>query len=211
MQDINLLKPVIEQEQAISKSRTRSSLYITLAVILLLVITAVVFGAKFLLASQGKSYDEQISTLTKDTSEVQSTEDKINNFNAAVAQLKNLNTSKLLWSNIYDNIAKCTPEDIMLTQVTLVSTAAGSSSTANSSQSSSLTTANNKIKITGETKSRRSVALLQYKLQKIANFSAVDIVSSKETQTQTTSQTTEQPAESSTTKIDFEINISLKS
>lgn len=216
MHDINLLRPLIEQEQEIAKSRGRSGFYITFTIILLIIITSVIFGARLLLLSQSKSLDSRISSLERDLSDVKSMEDKINNFNNTISKLKSLDKTKLSWSQVYDNIAKSTPADVELNQVALVSTAATSSAAASSSStsktsSSSTTATSQKLKITGIAKSRRSIALFQYKLQKVGgNFVSVDIISSKKTETQTT--TTETGTTQGTEeKIDFEINITLKS
>jgi Tfp pilus assembly protein PilN len=204
MHDINLLRPVIEHEREVAGERARYSFYITFTVILILTVTLAVFGARFSISTQNKSLDSQISSLECDVSEVESTEDNINNFNNTITQLKNLDKNKFTWSLIYDNIAKSTPYDIKLTQVSLI-TSGGSTSTSASGGSSGAqaSTANQKLKITGETKSRRSVALFQDKLQKIGgSFVVVDIISSKKTEGDAVKNQQE--------KIDFEINISLK-
>ncbi|MCX6811583.1 MAG: hypothetical protein NT039_02745 [Candidatus Berkelbacteria bacterium] len=215
MHDINLLRPLIEQEQKRAQSKGRYSFYITFTVILIIIIAGAIFGAKFLLVSQSNSLDPQISSLEKDVSEVKSTEDKINNFNNIISQLKNVDKNKFTWSSIYDNIAKSTPTDVKLDKVSLVTTAATGSSTAASS-STAATAASSKLKITGQTKSRRSIALFQYKLQKVGgNFVTVDIISSKKTQAQIAATSGTEAASSQATKteekIDFEIDISLKS
>lgn len=215
MHDINLLRPLIEQQQEKAKARGHMGFYITLFIIILFIVSGMIFGLKFVLSSQAKSLDTQISTLEKDVSEVKSTEEKINTFNSTIAKLKSLDKNKLSWSSIYDNIAKSTPTDIKLSQVGLVSTAATGSSTSSSSSSSasgSSTTSQTpslKLKITGEAKSRRAIALFQYKLQKVGgNFVTVDIISSQKTETTTTTTQEQQPK---TEAINFEINISLKS
>lgn len=188
MHDINLLRPLIEQEEALAKSRGRFSFYITFTLILILLIAALIFGAKFYLSSQTKILDEKISMLERDVIEVKKTEEKINNFNNIITQLEELDKNKISWSALYENLAKSTPTNIKLDQVTMVS----------SSTASSSTTSAPKLKITGETKSRRAIALLADKLTKVSgSFLNVEIISS-----QKTSQEEE--------KIDFEINVTLK-
>jgi len=208
MNDINLLRPLQEQEHTVAKTRGKNSFYISITIIILIIISVVIFGAKFFLSSQSQTLDSKISGLEREVAEVKSIEDEINNFNNTISQLKGVDKNKITWSTIYDNIAKSTPVDVMLTQVSLISSAASGSSTASSS-STAATLANSKLKITGITKSRRSVALFQSKLQQVGgNFATVDIISSKESQTQTTTAATTTGATEA--KIDFEINISLK-
>ncbi|TSC90551.1 MAG: hypothetical protein CEN92_458 [Candidatus Berkelbacteria bacterium Licking1014_96] len=207
MRDINLLRPLIEQEQEVAKSRGRFGFYITFTIILVLFITGLIFGTKFYLLYQAKALNSQKADLEKDTAEVQSIEDNINNFNNTITQLGSLDQNKLAWSTIYDNIAKSTPAEVKLNQVTLVSATANAAATAGSQSKSSTSaapTSASKLKITGEAKSRRAIALFADKLQKIGgNFTTVDIISSKKTEaTTTTSTNTEE-------KIDFEINVSL--
>jgi Tfp pilus assembly protein PilN len=232
MNDINLLRPLILQQQEKAQSRGRSSFYITFTIILLLIIAGVIFGTKFYLSSQSKSLDSQISSSERDLSDVKSIEDKINTFNTTITQLKSLDKNKLTWSTIYDNIAKSTPSDVQLTQVTLVSTAAtgaAANTASSSSQSIASASASSKLKIVGVSKSRRSIALFQDKLQKVGgNFVTVDIISSKEITSSQTASTTNQltpeeeaakvaagkgttQAASATASVDFEIDITLKS
>lgn len=219
MNDINLLRPLIEQEEEKAKSRGHLGFYITLVIIILLIVSGTIFGLKFIFSSQAKSLDSQISALERDVSEVKSTEEKINNFNSTISKLKSLDKNKLSWSSIYDNIAKSTPGDVQLSQVGLISTTAAGSSTSSSSSSTTsgssatATAAGLKLKITGDAKSRRAIALFQYKLQKLGgNFVSVDIISTKknETQTQGTAGTGQATAQTGAT-INFELNISLKS
>lgn len=226
MHDINLLRPLIQQDQEKAKSRGRLSFYITFTIILVLLITGVIFGAKFYLLNQGKSLDTQISNAEKDLKEVKEIEDKINAYNSAISQLKSLDKNKKVWSEIYSQIAKCTPADIELTQVVLVTnqTTGGSS---NASSSAAGASASIKLKITGISKSRRSIALFQEKLQKAGgNFTTVDIISSKEQATPTPSASSNPEIEaykasagatggavqaaSTEGKADFEIDITLK-
>ena len=214
MHDINLLRPLIEQEQETAKSRGRSGFYITFTIILILLIAGVIFGGKFYLSYQSKTLDAQITSLKKDTAEIQGIEDNINNFNSAITQLKGLDKNKLVWSAVYDNIAKSTPSNVKLNQVALTSATASASAAANTQKSSTAatSTSTSKLKITGEAKSRRAIALFADKLQKIGgNFTTVDIISSKKTEA-TTNQSAggETAPTSAEEKIDFEINISLK-
>ena len=170
------------------------SFYITFTVILILLIAVLIFGAKFYLSSQAKILDEKISVLEEDVVEVQKTEEKINNFNNIITQLEGLNKNKISWSALYENLAKSTPADIKLNQVVMVSSSTASSSTASAS----------KLKITGEAKSRRAIALLADKLSRIGgSFASVEIISSQKT---SASQGTAGQPE----KINFEINITLK-
>jgi Tfp pilus assembly protein PilO len=218
MNDINLLRPLQEQEQTVAKSRGKNSFYITFTIILLVVISVVIFGSKFLLSSQSKTLDSQISSLERDVGEVKSTEDKINNFNSTIAKLKSLDKINLNWSQVYDNIAKSTPADVKLNQVTQVTTTASGGTTTNTSSTSaspspSAAAAKLKLKITGEAKSERAIALFQYKLQKVGgSFVTVDIISTqKSAATATTSPspgTTSQPQAAGNIK--FEIDIALK-
>ena len=216
MNDINLLRPLIEQEQVIAKSRGKNSFYITFTIILLIIISVVIFGAKFLLSNQSKTLDSKISSLERDVGEVKSTEDKINNFNSTIAKLKSLDKTNLNWSQVYENIAKSTPSDVKLNQVTLMTTTASGSTTTNTSSTSaspspSAAAAKLKLKITGEAKSERAIALFQYKLQKVGgSFVTVDIISTqKSAATPTTSPSaTNQPQ--ATGNINFEIDIALK-
>jgi Tfp pilus assembly protein PilO len=216
MNDINLLRPLQEQEQSIAKSRGKNSFYITFTIILLIIISVVIFGAKFLLSNQSKTLDSQISSLERDVGEVKSTEDKINNFNITIAKLKSLDKTNLNWSQVYENIAKSTPSDVKLNQVTLMTTTASGSTTTNTSSTSaspspSAAAAKLKLKITGEAKSERAIALFQYKLQKVGgSFVTVDIISTqKSAATPTTSPSaTNQPQ--ATGNINFEIDIALK-
>lgn len=231
MQEINLLRPLIEQSQEIAKSRGRYSFYITFTLIVLISITTIILGAKFYLSAQKKSLTAKKASLERDLSEVKQIEDNINDFNNAISQLKSVDKNKALWSTVYDNIAKSTPQDIKLTQVSQVT----GTKTATTTASNTAAAAAIKLKITGETKSRRSIALFAYKLQKISpSFVAVEIISSKRTESQTTQTSNLTPEElaakaagyqaagkaggevtnnSTTTeeKIDFEINLSLKS
>lgn len=219
MNDINLLRPLQEQQQSVAKSRGKNSFYITFTIILLIIISVVIFGAKFLLSSQSKTLDSQISSLERDVGEVKSTEDKINNFNSTIAKLKSLDKINLNWSQVYDNIAKSTPADVKLNQVTQVTTTASGGTTTNTSSTSaspspSAAAAKLKLKITGEAKSERAIALFQYKLQKVGgSFVTVDIISTqKSAATATTSPgpgTTSQLQASGNIK--FEIDIALKS
>ena len=216
MNDINLLRPLLEQEQTVAKSRGKNSFYITFTIILLIIISVVIFGAKFLLSNQSKTLDSQISSLERDVGEVKSTEDKINNFNITIAKLKSLDKTNLNWSQVYENIAKSTPSDVKLNQVTLMTTTASGSTTTNTSSTSaspspSAAAAKLKLKITGEAKSERAIALFQYKLQKVGgSFVTVDIISTqKSAATPTTSPSaTNQPQ--ATGNINFEIDIALK-
>lgn len=216
MNDINLLRPLIEQEQAIAKSRGKNSFYITFTIILLIIISVVIFGAKFLLSNQSKTLDSQISSLERDVGEVKSTEDQINNFNSTIAKLKSLNKTNLNWSQVYDNIAKSTPADVKLDQVTLVTTTASGSaintSSTSASPSPSAAAANLKLRITGEAKSERAIALFQYKLQKVGgSFTTVDIISTQKTTATTASPSPGAASQSqSSGDIKFEINIALK-
>jgi|SRR3972149_8400060 len=195
MHDINLLRPLIEQEQEVAKSRGRMSFYITFTIILLLLISSLIFGAKFYLNSESRSLDSKISTLEKEVSEVEKTEEKIKSFNETTNQIKNLDKTKISWSALYDNLAKSTPTDIKLNQVALAATTASSSAAATSP----------KLKITGEAKSRRAIALLADKLSRInGNFLSVEIISSQKTIP------SQEEGASQPEKIDFEINITLK-
>ena len=195
MHDINLLRPLIEQEQEVAKSRGRMSFYITFTIILLLLISSLIFGAKFYLNSESRSLDSKISTLEKEVSEVEKTEEKIKSFNETTNQIKNLDKTKISWSALYDNLAKSTPTDIKLNQVALAATTASSSAAATSP----------KLKITGEAKSRRAIALLADKLSRInGNFLSVEIISSQKTIP------SQEEGVSQPEKIDFEINITLK-
>ena len=212
MHDINLLRPLIEQEQETAKSRGRSGFYITFTIILILFITGIIFGAKFYLLYQSKTLDSQKTILGKDTAEVQGIEDNINNFNSTITQLKSLDKNKLVWSALYDNIAKSTPADLKLNQVSLTSATASAAANTQKSSTAATPASTSKLKITGVAKSRRVIALFQYKLQKVGgNFVTVDIISSKKTEAnanqsaggETTSTSTEE-------KTDFEINITLK-
>lgn len=206
MHDINLLRPLIEQEQETAKSRGRLSFYITFTIILLLLIFGLIFGTKFYLIYQAKTLDQEIASLKKDTAEVQGIEDNINNFNSTITKLKSLDKNKLTWSTIYDNIAKSTPADIKLNQVSLTSATASAAASSQKSSTAAAPAATSKLKITGVTKSRRAIALFADKLQKIGgNFTTVDIISSKKTEATATG--TEVSGE---TKIDFEINVNLK-
>ena len=195
MHDINLLRPLIEQEQEVAKSRGRMSFYITFTIILLLLISSLIFGAKFYLNSESRSLDSKILTLEKEVSEVEKTEEKIKSFNETTNQIKNLDKTKISWSALYDNLAKSTPTDIKLNQVALAATTASSSAAATSP----------KLKITGEAKSRRAIALLADKLSRInGNFLSVEIISSQKTIP------SQEEGASQPEKIDFEINITLK-
>lgn len=217
MNDINLLRPLLEQEQVVAKSRGKNSFYITFTIILLVIISVVIFGAKFILSSQSKTLDSQISSLERDVGEIKSTEDKIKNFNDTITKLKSFDKNNLNWSLVYDNIAKSTPSDVKLDQVTLVTTTASGSTATNTSSTSaspspSAAAAKSKLRITGEAKSERAIALFQYKLQKVGgNFVCVDIISSKKTEAQSTqTQTTQLTPEEAEATINFEINITLK-
>lgn len=210
MHDINLLRPLIEQEKEQAKSKGRFGFYLSFTIILLLLIFGLIFGTKFYLIYQAKTLDQEIAGLKKDTAQVQGIEDNINNFNSTIAKLKGLDKNKLTWSIIYDNIAKSTPPDIKLNQVAIISSTA-SASAASSTQIKSPTSTSiasaAKLKITGETKSRRAIALFVYKLQKLSdNFAVIEIISSKKTGAEAGE--TETGGE---IKIDFEINVSLKS
>lgn len=212
MHDINLLRPLIEQEQKTARSRGRSGFYITFTLILLLLIFGLIFGAKFYLIYQAKTLDQEIASLKKDTAEVQGIEDNINNFNSVITQLKGLDKNKFVWSTVYDNIAKSTPADIKLNQVSLTSATASAAASSQKSSTAAAPAATSKLKITGVTKSRRAIALFADKLQKIGgNFTTVDIISSKKTEaTANQSAGGETATTSAEEKIDFEINVNLK-
>lgn len=212
MHDINLLRPLIEQEQETAKSRGRLSFYITFTIILIIFISGVIFGVKFYFLYQSRALDSQITNLKKDTAEVKSIEDNINNFNNVITQLKELDKNKFVWSTVYDNIAKSTPADIKLNQVSLTSATASAAASSQKSSTAAAPAATSKLKITGVTKSRRAIALFADKLQKIGgNFTTVDIISSKKTEaTANQSAGGETATTSAEEKIDFEINISLK-
>jgi Tfp pilus assembly protein PilN len=220
MQDINLLRPQIERQQKVAKTRGRYSFYITFSILAIIIITGIIFSLKFYISRQTKSLDSQIQSLNQEVSEVKNIEDSINNFNSIIAQLKNVDKTKIIWSMIYDNIAKSTPTDVALTQVVLVSAVtstsgqAASSSTSSTASKTTSTATASKLKITGVTASRRSIALFAYKLQKIGgNFVTVDIISTKKAATTSQAPTTPgTPTAPATTSeiVDFEINISLK-
>jgi hypothetical protein len=205
MQDINLLRPLIKTTEREQKKKKTQSFYVSLLIITILVMSVIVFGARIFLSSYANSLDSQISNLQKDAAEADQIENNIQSYNNAIAQLNTIIKGQLSWPQLYDNIAKSTPSDIKLNQVTFVAST-GSTSTGTSSSSSA---GSGKLKITGETKSRRSIALLQYKLLKTGNnFASVDIISSQKSTSGT--QTSGQEQAPAGEKIDFEINITLK-
>lgn len=216
MNDINLLRPLIEQEQTVAKSRGKNSFYISFTIILLVIISVVVFGAKLILSSQSKTLDSQISSLERDVGEIKSTEDKIKNFNDTITKLKSFDKNNLNWSLVYDNIAKSTPSDVKLDQITLVTTTASGSTATNTSSTSAspsptAAAAKSKLRITGEAKSERSIALFQYKLQKVGgSFVTVDIISTQKSAAAPTTSPSATNQPQAAGNINFEINITLK-
>lgn len=196
MADINLLRPVIEEKRKGAKTKARLGFYITFAIVLFVLVTGAIFGARFSLSGKNKQLDNEISSLENQLGETREIEEKIREFNTIVNQIKGLEKDKVLWSEIYKTIAGDTPSEIKLTKVSLTtSTGKGVTATAEAS----------KLKITGETLSRRAVALFQDKLEKSGgDFFKIDIISSKKTE----ETGTEGQVKSET--IDFEISISLK-
>ncbi len=97
MHDINLLRPLIEQEQELAKSRSRTNFYITFTAILILLIAGIIFGSKFYLLHQAKTLEAKKTALENETAEVKGIEESINNFNSIIAQLGSLNENKFLW------------------------------------------------------------------------------------------------------------------
>lgn len=196
MQEINLLRPVVEEKKKRAKIRARITSYVALAVIFLLLISGSIIGVRIFLSAQGKSLDQKISNLDQQIGENKQVEENILKFNRIIDQITKLQQEKIAWSEIYKTIANDTPADIRLTKVSLSQAVSKNTASSNSP---------GVLQITGDTKSRRSIALFADKLEQSGgDFVNVSIISSKKTE----NKNAEGDVASETT--DFEININLK-
>ncbi|MCX6813640.1 MAG: PilN domain-containing protein [Candidatus Azambacteria bacterium] len=156
---INLIPPELKKEKSSRKiGHFASSISITI-IIVLAIIFATMYGQNYFLAQNIKKIDQKIADQDITLKKYADLEQKINESNQKLEQLKKINNDKIAWSVIIKDLSGRTPSKVSIKTVT-----AGSD--------------NYKISLTGSAETRRDIAKFKEKMEESKYFKNVTFSSS---------------------------------
>lgn len=154
---INLIPPKLKKEKDSRKTAGIFFTFLNIILMVLIIVTSTCVAANYYYKKDLKTIkdrtDEQQITLSK----FSDLKTEVSTVNSKLDVINNIDSSRILWSNIVAEIGRCTPTEVQI---------------------KTLTSTDNKITITGNAATRRDIAKFKEKLESSKNFKNVVFTSS---------------------------------
>jgi len=188
MIEINLLK----QLQAESKKVSHTSKVVTsicfLIILSLVAICATIYFSSQYLAKIKENKETELAALEKKEEKLTEIKKIISEAEKINSQVKGLKEKKIVWSEILEEIARLTPPNVTINKIS-----------PKSGSGKSVSGFGSELKIEGESKTRRDLAVFIDSLEKSEKFEAVTLIKSQKSS-----------GEKNNTNPSFEIKLKIK-
>lgn len=162
---VNLLPPKIKQDKAKEHLARITGTVMFLILAIIIVSTGGIYSANFFAQKDLKSMKNKVSEQNQLLLRYKKTEDGINTINQKLKKIDSVNSQKIFWSDLLNELAKSTPIQIQIKTL-------------------SMSQDNKKLNLTGFAETRNDIAKFKEKLEKSQYFTNVTFTSSVHNETQ---------------------------
>ena len=154
---INLIPPKLKKEKEFRKTSGIFVVFLNIILIVLLIVTGTCFAANYYYKKDLNNIKDQINEQQLVLAKYKDLKVEVATVNSKLDIINNIDTTRVLWSNIVAELGRCTPTEVQI---------------------NTFTSKDNKITLTGSAATRRDIAKFKEKLESSKNFQNVVFTSS---------------------------------
>lgn len=158
---INLIPPKLKKEKDFRKTTGIFFTFLNIILIVIIIVTSTCVAANYFYEQDSKKLQNQINDQQTALIKFSSLKSEVSTVNSKLDIINNIDSSRILWSNIVLELGRCTPAEVQI---------------------KTLTSSENKITIAGSAATRRDIAKFKEKLESSKNFKNVIFTSSSLTE-----------------------------
>jgi len=154
---INLIPPKLKKEKEFRKTSGIFIMFLNIIMVVLLIVTGTCLTANYFYTKDLNNIKSQIAEQQLVLSKYADLKKEVANVNAKLDKINNIDTTRILWSNIVAELGRCTPTEVQI---------------------KTFSSKDNKISLTGSAATRRDIAKFKEKLEASKNFKNIVFTSS---------------------------------
>lgn len=154
---INLIPPNLKKEKDFRRTTGIFFSFLNIILVVLFIVTATCVTANYYYKKDLDSVEKQIDEQKIVLGKFASLKSEVSTVNSKLDIINNIDSTRILWSNIIAEIGRCTPTEVQI---------------------KTLTSSDKKITLSGNAATRRDIAKFKEKLESSKNFKNVIFTSS---------------------------------